>query len=337
MKKIFINYLAATFVLLAAVSCDRQSQDLTPNLGQDNVSSAEDFLHFRTESDYDFALVNPKLAVKAPAGFVSLASVRAQSPNAKTDANDKNVPEELTRLLNKDGVMQVGNWIIKLNFEDKLVRVVANDQKKKLYTKLIKEQKDKDIYVFSFEDEVFALLNEGITESPTLTIRPNGRLNFLCGGGLPEALGDQIGYIPSKCTGDWVIFGEANTAIYDVGTNYQKYGIHFVLKAIIKGTIITHPGGGFSNCLKSNTFQAEIYWRSNCQNYDEGTWPGDPNATQQFDLQYTGTTWIFPNSQIFGQNWTVYSRSRGLKCIKTKNFYFPSSPQYWIPFDAGPC
>lgn len=124
---------------------------------------------------------------------------------------------------------------------------------------------------------------------------------------------------------------------YDVGTNYSKFGVFFKLNAIIKANIVTHPGGGFSNCLISNTFQAEIYWRSNCNNYNEGTWPGDPNAIQQFDLQYTGTNWVVPASIIYGQYWTIYARTRGLKCIKTKNFSFPSSPLYWIPFDAGPC
>ncbi len=332
MKKIFINCLAATFLLLAAVSCDRQSQDLTPDFGQDNVSSAEDFLHFRTESDYDSALVNPKLAVKAPAGFVSLASVRAQAPNAKTDANDKKAPEELTRLLNKDGVMQVGNWVIKLNFEDKLVRVIANDQKKKLYTKLINEQKDKDIYVFSFEDEVFGLLNEGITESPTLTDPtgqskplPNGRI--LCsGGGIGNDEGDIRQNAHSECTSTVFSF-QPNSARYVRGTDYRKFGVFFSCDAFISAWVTpeTPNTTDFYYCLTNGTFQANIYWRANC-NGNTGTWPSNPTLTYQYNLnfmQQIGT------ELFYYQEWRVYGGGRGLRCLRVTDFSLLNQGPAW--------
>lgn len=326
MKKIFSNCIAATLVLLAAVSCDRKSDELAPDFSQDNVSSSEDFLHFRTESDYDSALVNPKLSLKAPAGFVSLSSALAQAPNAKTDANDKKVPEELTRLLNKDGVMQVGNWVIKLNFEDKLVRVIANDQKKKLYTKLLKEQKDKDIYLFSFEDEVFALLDEGITESPTLVKSPNGRMNFLCFGGISG--GRMYNNWDSQCSAAY--FPNPNSASYQVGTDYDKFGVYFRLYAEIRafyvGVYDSNGNNLSSPCLITGNFEANIYWRSTCNNYNEGTWPGTGPHT--YNIQYNPGL-SAPGVSILTEYWTIYSAGRGLKCIKINDFRLVNQNMSW--------
>ena len=61
MKKILINCLVATFALVAAASCDRKPSDPSPDSIQGKLSFEEDFLHFRTESDYDSALVNPEI------------------------------------------------------------------------------------------------------------------------------------------------------------------------------------------------------------------------------------------------------------------------------------
>lgn len=324
MKKILSNCLAATFVLFAAVSCDRKSDELAPGFGLDNVSSSEDFLHFLTESDYDSALVNPKLSLKAPAGFVSLSSALTQAPNARTDADEKKVPEELTRLLNKDGVMQVGNWVVKLNFEDKLVRVIGNDQKKKLYAKLLKEQKDDNIYVFSFEDEVFALLDEGITESPTLVKAPNGRVKagILCGGGISS--NDMYSDYVSACTFP-AVYPDPNTAEYRIGTSYVKFGVYFRLRSIIRartedlfinGVLMNSP------CLIQGTFNANIYWRSNCRNYNEGTW--NPSG-ETYNLLFL----FLPGQTIYEQFWTLYSSGRGLRCIRVFDFRLINQNTTW--------
>lgn len=331
MKKIFSNCLVAAFMLVAAVSCDRKTSDLVPDPSQVNVTSGEDFLHFRTESEYDSALVNPKLSLKAPAGFASLSSVRSQAPTAKTNANDKEreAPEQLTRLLNKDGVMQVGNWVIKLNFEDKLVRVIANDQKNKLYTKLLKEQKDQDIYVFSFEDEVFALLDEGITESPTLVKATNGRINFLCFGGISG--GRIFRQWNSQCT--QVQYPSPNSAGYEVGTDFDKFGVYYRLYAEIRVYLNPLYSNGInvsSNCLYNGTFEADIYWRSNCNNYNEGTWPG--SGTHNYSVQFNSDL-SPPGITCLTQYWDLYSSSRGLKCVKIYDFRLLNQNMSWNYLD----
>lgn len=318
MKKIFNNCAVVAFMLLAAVSCDNKTNDLLPEA--DVVS--EDFLQFRTESDYDSALVNPKLSLNAPAGFVSLANTLA-APNARTEAKEEKIPEELARLLNKDGVMQVGNWVIKLNFKDKLVHVIGNDQKKKLYTKLLKEQKDKDIYVFSFDDEVFALLDEGITVSPTLSPAKNGRVSagILCFGGIGG--GDLTRWYSSTCT--FGTFPTPNTSRFTLGTEYGKYGVYYRLWAKIESLTADYfVNGVLSNslCLTKGTFTPDIYWRSNCRNYNEGTWnPGQI----PYDLEYAGS----PGYNNYIQRWTLYASGRGLRCIRINDFTLNNQSMTW--------
>jgi hypothetical protein len=234
---------------------------------------------------------------------------------------------ELARLINKEGVMQVGNWVVKLNFEDKLVRVIGNDQKKKLYQKLIKEQQDKDIYVFSFEDEVFALLDEGFTSSPTLASAANGRVNGLCfGGGISEPEGHIAQNAHSTCTNQPPLSFNPNTATYVRGTNYNKYGVYFELNAFVNAYVTPQYANIFDPCLVNGNFTANIYWRSNC-NGNTGIWPSNPNQTYVYNLTfvYQGGSELY-----FTQQWGVYSGSRGIRCLQVSDFSLTTQNAPWI-------
>jgi|GEM_PF-1464298 hypothetical protein len=327
MKKValFCTFLA----LILTAGCQREFGGISP-AEQDAVVPAESFLVFDTRTDYDSALVNRRKLTNVPAGFVSLASKQA---NVKQGVGTDKIPDELARLLNSEGVLQIGNWIIKLNFEDRLARVISQDQKKNVYSKLLKEQKDKDIYIFSFEDEVLTLLDEGITISPTLDSNSkklaNARTTFcIGGGGISSNDGGIRQNAHSTCTGNSPISLNPNTARYVRGTDYKKYAVYFRLDAVIWAWVT--PSIPFSTvfdaCLTNGTFTSNIYWRTNC-NTDSGTWPSNPNISYNYNLQYQG---VVGAELLYTQEWQVYGGGRGLRCLRVSDFSIINQNAPWI-------
>lgn len=206
--------------------------------------------------------------------------------------------------------------------------VIADDQQKRLYQALVRKQKNKDIYVFSFEDEVLTLLEEGYTASPTLTDTPNGRMSFLCGGGISSSQGTDIGAtFQSTCTGNWAP-GTINTSSFRVRTEYDKFGVYFRLRIQLLSSITpVDPSGSHSNCLRQGTFQANMYIRTNCG--PDHTWPSNPNGTHTYDLQLLYSSGWTTNSFLVGQTWTPYDGTRGVRCFRIINFRLLNQNHIW--------
>jgi hypothetical protein len=334
MKK--VSFFVCLLALFSVLSCQKE-----PGLGVDaELSDPSSFLRFELREDFEEAASKASPLNDAPKGFVSLQSVlQLQDAAAKKEGQEDKIPEPLARLLNKDGVVQIGKWICKLDFEEERVYVIADDQQKRLYQALVKKQKNKDIYVFSFEDEVLTLLEEGYTASPSLTDTPNGRMSFSCGGGISVGEGTFEASVPiySTCTGLWAVGGTPNTSFFVIGTDYDKYGVWFRLRFRIRSTITPMtPNGSFSNCLKYGSFLAHINITNNCNSVSN--WPSDPSGAMIYDLQYTGTNWAIPGSVIYGQIWNAYSSSRGIRCFRILNVQLLNQqPHPWNVQTAGVC
>ena len=312
MKK--VSFFVSLLALFCAISCQKE-----PGLGVDaELSDPSSFLRFEVREDFEEAASKALPLNDAPKGFLSLQSVlQLQDASAKKEGEEDKIPKPLARLLNKDGVVQISKWICKLDFEEERVYVIADDQQKRLYQQLVRKQKNKDIYIFSFEDEVLTLLEEGYTASPSLTDAPNGRMSFLCGGGLSSAEGTIPTFVQSTCSGNWTVSGTPNSSTFSVGTNYNKYGVWFEMNAVILSAI-SPSLGTYSNCLRQGTFQAHIYLRTNCG--PDRTWPDNPNGVYEYNLQNTGTQGWVPGSILHGQSWVAYSGTRGVRCIRILNF-----------------
>lgn len=319
MKKLLFSLFSFSLLIFLSVSCHKESGNVSPAL--DVIQ--DDYIKFPTRMSYDSVLKNPdQITNFSNARFVSLE----MASKAAKIVNDS-IPKDLLQILNKDGVLQIEKWIIKLDFEKEKVYVIEESKKDLLYGKLIKQDIHPDIYTFTFENEVLSLLEEGYTSAPS---KENAKIAAWCfGDGLGNDEGDLTNYGFSSCTGSVFTFTPNSARFYHT-TQYHKYGVLFTLKTQIQSWITPTNLNNreFSDCLINGTFKANIFWKQKCKNPDSGTWPSNPALTYAYNLGFTAQS---GNELVYLQEWTLYSRSEGLRCVTMNDFTNVSQN---IPFNG---
>ena len=195
--------------------------------------------------------------------------------------------ETLASMLNADGVVQIGKWIIKVNPKDSLVTLIDEKHLSNQYKNLLSDTKSSEIYRFSTNDDVLPLLEAGYTGTPdTKSGRTTGI--FCCCGISGGANSTDWEPWPSTSNGVSVTVRAVNV--------YEKYGVYFEASTRIEssGALL------FSPDPRSGKYFTKWAWKQKCRNGDSksDTFDGLRDFSMSWDPSFTAG-WVFKN-KIYG-------------------------------------
>jgi hypothetical protein len=147
-----------------------------------------------------------------------LASEEQLAPNGRTEAEDILIEDEyISSLMNEDGVLQIGQYLFKINVNQELV-FALNESDKNHYDELVAENdKNEKIMVFTTSDDVLPMLAEGSTG----TVENAREAGLTCKQSQARA----------ASRGDDVYYGAGNDYRLNCVTRYVKLGVYFKLMA----------------------------------------------------------------------------------------------------------
>ena len=243
------------------------------------------FVHFTTEEDFN-TVVNDWGKIQKIGEQKGFSEFGANE-RARKGKNSENIPEKLAKILNEDGILQIGRWIFKMDFSQKVVFVIDEKNKSKLLSSLIEGKKGENVYQFSFEDEILQLLETGAKESIPNPPK-NGRVALFCQSpGIGGTNHSDCKTIPQGQIGAGILVCASN--------QYDKYGIYFEAFALLKVQSPDNP----------STFVIQNYdmvhnWENNC-----GKTGWDSFAGRSFGFDNNAGEWR-------SKHW-VYTGTRGLR------------------------
>ena len=310
-------------VICTALSCQQNEQEVILK-NSPQLTTEDGILKFSSSDVYEKLLQTPKLLdnLLMKEDFQSFGEVNkpvsstSKSARESGGENKKEAPETLAKLLNKDGVYQIGQWLIKLNFQTEKVFVLKDEHKKSLYDDLIAGRVSKKVWQFTFNDEVLDLLSNGYEGSPSPSAgAPGGRPAIFCGGGIagdPDAGATDDPYYCTATSG--------RSSAYN-RIEYSKYGTYFEVDLKWGGSTSRYRadgsgGTGPGGCEHVGTIDKKYFLETNCNN----SWTRSDEA---YGIQYT-----LPIEHYQGESesWNyqgrerIYQGSRGLRCLKVEFF-----------------
>lgn len=308
--------LFSVIAILTALSCQR-TVDLKPVLeapAYKAVIVEDGRFKFTSPSDYQKAVSDPKF-MDEQAKELKLVS----NKEGARLGEEKKVPDALKRVLNEDNVVQIGKWIIRLNFDKRAVYVIEEENKAS-YKSLLSESSSSLVYKFSFDDEVLSLLEDGHKGTPKSS--PSGRLAIFCGGGISG--GNNGAYTKSisfSCP-------PTTSGSHISSIEYDKFGIYFECDLqVLAYAVYVGAGQSGAQCWEGGTYDLKYYFRTNCQNY----WEGSQDVTGvSYTTNYEGTVPVTGSNTEYRDDRTwrnrIYQGSRGLKCLKVEKFDITPNP-----------
>lgn len=171
MKKFFYGSLFLAIVGIGIVGCEKEeitSPNISPNtsynVSQNAISSDGEILIFESVESFESAvddLTDEKIedltSEVAKLQFENYFSV--EHPSLKNSSNTE-MDNVLGQLLNKDGVIQIGSHIFKIDLSTEQVFVISTDNKKTDYEDLINgNTSNKKISVYSVDEDVLYIVN----------------------------------------------------------------------------------------------------------------------------------------------------------------------------------
>lgn len=165
--KIFIKTFGLLLLIFVIQSCTKTEQIEIEKAHEitENVSIIDERLVFSSESKFEeYVLQLDEESLNEWENSLEFYSLRSSiiAQNDGIDEEDIRFPTESMRfcsVLNQYNIVQVGEWIFKLNFDKREVWAIS-EVNKELITNLKKGELVSDkILVFSFEDDVFDLLD----------------------------------------------------------------------------------------------------------------------------------------------------------------------------------
>lgn len=303
----FFTVMLACIFSLQFSACKNKTDENTavaPNLTQTaDVTVKDGRLAFRNRTTYEDAIILPpadtthrqkvdSFALRSAAtkisypGFTSMLDAYNKSSNATSRLAGDTMAindEHLAALVNPQGIIEIGEWIIKINPAKSLVTVL-NEKDENLYPDLLNDVSNPKIYQFSTNDDVLDLLEEGQTMGSV----NNNRVSILCGGGAAASKTQSSEYT------------EPTDNRRLIGINaYKKFGVYFHLY-----TTAFLYGPTNSNLVIMH--QHAYYYKTNCKNYAES----GPYVFNDY-LQSQNYNYRSGGYYDFEQN--IYMSTRGLQ------------------------
>lgn len=297
--------ILSSIFLLSFSACKNQSDEKTavmPNLSQiQDVLVKNGRLAFRNRTTYETAVMLPpadttnrkkidSVALRTSTkinypGFTSMLDVYNKSSNATSRLAGDTMAindEHLAAFVSPEGIIEIGEWIFKINPAKSLVTVL-NEKDENLYQDLLNDVSNPKIYKFSTNDDVLDLLEAGQTMGSV----SNNRVSIFCGGGAAKSEQTSAPYqdpIDSR-----VLTGYSA---------YKKFGVYFHLYT-------TANLSGAKNPNLIILHKHAYYYKTNCKNYSESGPYAFSDYLKSGDYNYrTG------NYYNFEQN--IYMSTRGL-------------------------
>jgi len=304
-------------MLCGVLSCQKDEQGVTSSHPQD-IAIEGDILKFASHDAYEELLQTPKvldnlLAEQSFQSFHEVSkSARLSGEDDKGSSKKDAIPETLARMLNKDGVYQIGDWILKLNFKSKKVFVLESSQRNKLYQDLVAERVSEKVWVFTFDDEVLDLLASGYKSSPSKGA-PGGRPAIFCGSGIAGDPDPEVRSSPYRCSPTDGLSSDYNKI------EYSKYGVYFEcdLKWGGQADFFINDGQTLGACAYTGTISKKYFLETNCRN----SWT---RSDEQYNAQYTLALDYSYGDDVRIIYYTgrerIYQGSRGLRCLKIDFF-----------------
>lgn len=165
-----MNYLQVIYKLFTIscltiflLSCSKKEADL-----QTSTENIPDRIIFESIDEYDELVQNPDETGEALQKIAISSSDPSDTIETLGDS-DTLYPEFLQQILNKDRIVQIGNWLIKVDLLNERVLVLETEYSEN-YQKLVDNDLSfEHIQIFSTEDDVLDLLKAG-EQSPTMKV-----------------------------------------------------------------------------------------------------------------------------------------------------------------------
>jgi hypothetical protein len=267
----------------------RSSNDVSSNqsgLVESSSSTKSSFLVFKSSEEFNVLAnadeQNRKVLMSKfeKDQFVSYSELR----QLEKSSNDLVGDEFLSNILNKDLIVQIGNYLYKVNksIEKVFVLPVINLNE---YSDLVSENKlNKHIRVFSTEDNVIELAESGASGEKALICKDDG----VASRNHPISYYHKIG---------------VNNYVIKHDLRHRKFGIYFSLYVLSE---TNQPFGGKFKYEFSNS-GTEGQWRIRC-----GSWGSVAGTTSS---SFTNTSWYKKEIHNSSTNFNKYN-------IRVRVYYY---------------
>jgi hypothetical protein len=165
--------MALIFVLtIFSISCEKEEIEAISNFEVEEsipgITSDGKMLIFESVESYESVTMN-RSGEEIEAIISQNSSLQFNNyfsnHSAPVDTSEQEMDEVFGQLLNEDGVIQIGEHVYKIDMTLEQVFVISVADKETSYQELISGNTDSEkVLVYSFDDDVFQLVNEGINE-----------------------------------------------------------------------------------------------------------------------------------------------------------------------------
>lgn len=265
------------------------------NLAPPLTQLVEGTLKFSTANVYENYFNNPEI-LSIPE-FISMSEAIHKIGYGPNNRNAEDIAPYLQEwkdasilnLLDEDGMIIIGKYLIYLDFENKIVAVTDEHSLKE--TILSKNFDDPRIHIFSFEDDVLELLDSDpdFIEQKSADNKENYRV-MSCPGSFPP--GTPVNIVPNasgtncsdkKCDYTRPHYQEGDFQYRVIATHvYQPAGIYFRLKSELVNQ--RRPIGGSWTSQRDDSMRITFWGNmtpknrstiqlSDCNDICQGCWP----------------------------------------------------------------
>lgn len=121
-----------------------------------SISLGDNYIVFNTIEDYEETVGNISETGEIPELLTNISNSLKSGEVEDLDIED----EFLASILNSDGIVQIGEWLFKVNLQNKTV-LALNSSNIELYNELCSNTENDLIYSYSTDDDVLDLIADG--------------------------------------------------------------------------------------------------------------------------------------------------------------------------------
>ena len=274
MKKQLIKVAILATGMLALASCNKEEVVVKAATNQNAIANR---VIFESVEEYENLFEDPKTIDQKTNEVAARFGTYNEAARVGTALEDTLYPEVLQKILNDDHVVQIGQWLIKVDVAKQQVLVL---DKKYLdqYSDLASSNLDnKNILVYSTEDEVLEMLQNQVKPSAA---RTSGLFCRQVKNRDPN-LGPNI--LIESITSSSGLIGQR---YIQPGVDYSSYGIYYKLYGNVISKFQQNGTFGFySYNIPSLTIGCAGSWKINCKN--DGSIGNEFTLSNTYENLYT--------------------------------------------------
>jgi hypothetical protein len=240
MKKTLISAMALLGIAMATMtSCKRNDEVSTTTQSNGNARVV-----FQSIDEYESLFEDPTQTEAKTNEIAARYGTYTENARLAETPEDTLYPEFLQKILNDDHIVEIGNWLIKVNMENKVCSVL-DKQYVGEYKDLANDNfNNSHIQIYSTDEEVLNLLRAGKKSEAS-------RL-FCSEDGAPSPSAGTKGYDKVSINLAYVLEPQKSylyEGAYYVDPEYLKLGIYFELKSHATSYQDNGNGSYSENCM----------------------------------------------------------------------------------------